>query len=232
MLKLLGIYYRKFLMKLRKVIMFSKRIRMSESAVIGIGCSIGKNVTIGKNCYIGDYVGIYDKVNIFHNVDVDKYTSINSYTLIDSGSIGKFCSIGPFCHIGAGNHAVEYMSTSQHAIYGKNNIFGVEEYWESWQAPPQIGHDVWIGSHVIIMQHVNIGHGSIIGAGSVVTKDIPPYAIAVGTPAKVIRYRFSEEKIAYLLSLKWWDLPLDELVKYKSVFCSKENWFNEKNIKH
>jgi acetyltransferase-like isoleucine patch superfamily enzyme len=68
-----------------------------------------------------------------------------------------------------------------------------------------IGHDVWIGHAAIIMPGVNIGHGAIIGSGAVVTKDIPPYAIAVGVPAKVIKYRFDETTIAALMDIAWWN---------------------------
>ena len=80
------------------------------------------------------------------------------------------------------------------------------------QKPVFIGNDVWIGLNVVVMDGVSIGDGAVIGAGAVVTKDIPPYAIAVGVPAKVIKYRFSEDIIHRLLKTRWYDQP-DEVIK-------------------
>ncbi len=79
----------------------------------------------------------------------------------------------------------------------------------------EIGNDVWIGTNAIVINskkdHIKIGDGAIIAAGAVVTKDIPPYAIAAGIPAKIIRYRFNNEVISKLLKSKWWDIPISEL---------------------
>ena len=80
------------------------------------------------------------------------------------------------------------------------------------QNPINIGNDVWIGTNAIVMDGVKINDGAIIGAGAIVTKEIPPYAIAVGVPAKVIKYRFSQEIIDKLMELRWWDYPEDFIV--------------------
>lgn len=172
---------------------------------------ISNNVTLGHH------------VEIFKKVQIESNTSINSYTLVDSGSIGKFTSIGPFCHIGAGNHAMKFISTSQRT-YGSNNIFDNNLAYNAWSNPPEILNDVWIGSHVTVLQNVSIGNGAVVGAGSVVTKDVPPYAIVCGVPAKVIRYRFDEERIKTLQKIQWWNLPPKELIKYKDAFAMGENW--------
>lgn len=77
----------------------------------------------------------------------------------------------------------------------------------------RIGNDVWIGCNVVVLAGVSVGDGAVIGAGAVVTKDVPPYAVAVGNPAKVIKYRFRTEIIAGLLETRWWDLPVEEIKK-------------------
>lgn len=166
-----------------------KKSHISCKAHISNSATIEDNVTISDFCFIN------------YNVLIQKFSHINMNTIIDSGTIGKFCSIGPYCHIGAGMHSIEHLTTS-HVIQKKlNNKF----FFESFPAPPIIGNDVWIGSHVCILQNVTIGDGSIIGAGSVVTKSIPPYSIAVGNPAKIIKCRFNEELMHKISALEWWN---------------------------
>ena len=86
----------------------------------------------------------------------------------------------------------------------------------------KVGNDVWIGTKVIVMGGVTIGDGAVIGAGSIVTKDVPPYAIVAGVPAKIIRYRFSEEIVKELQNIKWWNLPEDILKENISLFQKDE----------
>lgn len=135
-------------------------------------------------------------------------------------TIGKFCSIADGSVIGATQHPMSFLST--HAFtyekdcdkknYGnisnQNNIRDI-----SHLTPPcEIGHDVWIGSNAFIKAGVKIGIGAVVGANAMVTKDVPPYAIVGGVPAKIIRYRFNPEIIERLLQSKWWDLPKDIIV--------------------
>lgn len=77
-----------------------------------------------------------------------------------------------------------------------------------------VGSDLWIGAQVIIRQGVSVGHGAIIGAGSIVVKDIPPYAIAAAVPARILRYRFSPATIEHLLAQRWWDLPVSDYGRF------------------
>lgn len=146
---------------------------------------IDKLSSIGKNTYIGDFSEIIDS------------------------EIGDFCSIAPFVSIGNYNHYLYYVTTHpfiNHARFGYiNNDYFTKEHIDSEKCRPVIGNDVWIGTHSVILRGTHIGDGAVIGAGSVVTKDIPPYAIAVGSPCKVIKYRFDREKIEALMRIKWWN---------------------------
>ena len=130
-------------------------------------------------------------------------------------TIGAFCSIGQKVVLGHGTHPLSFLSSSPY-FYFKNLHFKSEtthNHDEFWDYPAiTIGNDVWIGDGVFVKNGIKIGDGAVIGAHSLVTKDVPPYAIVAGVPAKIIRYRFPEKIIADLLELKWWCLP-DEVIK-------------------
>lgn len=186
---------------------------VSTKAQIGEGTTLAKNVVVAAWAKIG------------------KYTYVNINTSIE-GKIGNFCSIGQNCAISGGTHAMEFMSTSQRLYSSRSahypaNIWGDSVPYDDMPPEAEIGSDVWIGAYSVILPKVKIGHGAVIGAGSVVTKDIPPYAIAAGNPAKIIRYRFEPEQIEWLLKSKWWDLPLDQLQKYRDLFASGKDWWTK-----
>ena len=134
---------------------------------------------------------------------------------VSQTTIGSFVSIGSGVTIGNGQHPTDFLSTSpyfylDHLGFKNDDMVSHNEYM--YKAPVHIGNDVWIGENVKISNGVTIGDGAIVGRCAVVTKDVPPYAIVVGVPAKILRYRFDEETIAKLLKLKWWELD-DEVIK-------------------
>lgn len=131
------------------------------------------------------------------------YSYMRSGELASVKSVGRYCSIGQNVIIGQHpqNHPIHWASTSREFVQG--------------YVPPEkhtvIGHDVWIGHNVVIMAGVEIGHGAVVGVSSVVTKDVKPYEVVAGIPAKHIRYRFSEDIIQHLLGSKWWEADFNAL---------------------
>lgn len=152
---------------------------------------IGVNVALGKDCWINR------DVIIGNNVSIGDYSYVNKGAIIASGIIGKYCSIAAYCQIGLDEHPIDKVSTSPFTYDSKN--------WDNFQNPPIIGNDVWIGGNVLVMQGVKIGDGAILAAGAVVTKDVPPYAIVGGVPARILRKRFEENTIENLVKSAWWD---------------------------
>lgn len=152
------------------------------------------------------------------NSSVGKYSYIYDSGLIGT-EMGAFCSIAGGCSIGGGKHPTDWVSSSPVFYKGKNVLkknFSQNAFPE--YAKTTIGNDVWIGSKCLIKGGVTIGDGAIIGMGSVVTHDVPPYEIWAGNPAKCIRKRFDDETIARLLELKWWDWEDEKLEKYGDHF--------------
>lgn len=132
---------------------------------------------------------------------------------ISGADIGHFCSIANYVVIGGGRHPIEWVGTSPVFYEGRDSV--AKKFSEFARPEPlrtTIGSDVWIGYRAIVMQGVTIGHGAVIGAGSVVTRDVPPYAIVAGAPARLLRYRFEEPLRGALLASRWWDRP-DEVLE-------------------
>lgn len=190
---------------------------------------------------------------ILHDVQYDQTTAIRSLVKMERSSIGKcssigtlsaaydceigsFCSIARECYIGGATHPMDWVSTSG-CFYLKNNFTGVcyNEVDYSWHTQTKIGNDVWLGVRSIIKGGVTIGDGAVIGAGSVVTKDVGPYEIWAGNPAKLIRKRFDDETIEKLVQSRWWDWDEEELRKYSRYFVKPENLIKQmvcRNEKH
>lgn len=152
------------------------------------------------------------------DVTVGKYFGMNENCFVARATVGAFCAIGARTAINPFNHPIDWLSIHEFQ-YHPRSFDWVPEYndFARLERTPDmfrhvvIGNDVWTGHNVNILPGVSVGDGAIIGAGSVVTKDVPPYAIVVGAPAQVRRLRFDERTIERLLRLKWWDLELSEL---------------------
>ena len=173
-----------------------------ETNFIMPNVKIGKNVIIKENC------------RIQKNVVIDDFTFINHSTQIDTNCkyIGKFCSISHGVKIGLGPHPLNFFSTSP-IFYEPYRGFVKKQLYNEFEDKgyTEIGNDVLIGANAIILAGVKVGDGAVIGAGSVVTKNVPPYAVVAGNPAKIIKYRFDEKIIKKLLKLKWWEKDINEI---------------------
>lgn len=149
------------------------------------------------------------------NVQLGDYSYFAMNAHAANVTIGKFCSIGPNFCCGLGIHPTNGISTSP--IFYKGLV---DEHKKT-----NIGNDVFIGANVTVLDGVTIGDGAVIGAGAVVAYDIPPYAIAIGVPAKVVKYRFDQETINRLLEKKWWDGTDGEIQKVKEFEFRVEEFF-------
>jgi len=147
----------------------------------------------------------------YHDIDIGLYSYgwFSFGPIAEHTKIGRYCSIGPDVRILPENHPLNYKSTHPY-FYLKSLGFVEKEMIPAKKI--EIGNDVWIGQNAIILGQVSkIGDGAVIGAGAIVTKNVPDYAIVAGVPAKVIRYRFSKEIIQKLKKEQWWNKSIEEL---------------------
>lgn len=172
-----------------------------------------------SNVTIAEHINIVAPYYL-KDIVLGKYSYIAKNSDITNTEIGKFCSIGPNFCCGQGIHPTNGISTSPmfYSTAKQNGKTLVTENKIIESKRTIIENDVFIGANVTVLDGVRIGHGSVIGAGAVVTTDIPAYAIAVGVPAKLIKYRFSEKQIEELLKIKWWDFNDQELQDVEKHF--------------
>ena len=170
-----------------------------------------------KNSKIDKCAKLNGKVSVI-NSSIGRYTYINNRSSLINVEVGSFCSIAAGCIIGGASHPVDWGSSSP-VFHSGRNIF--RKHFSEHKFNPymstKIDNDVWIGLNVLVKAGVHIGNGAIVGMGSVVTKDIPPYEIWAGNPARKIRDRFDEETKQKLLESKWWEFSeekLNEVAKY------------------
>lgn len=181
---------------------------------------------ISKDAWVQEGSRLEAPVHISANASVYGNTTIGHFTFLNVGTVlypqvnmGRFCSTGRWVEIGAAQHPTDSLSTHlfQFGASPFDELKPEHKFGRKHQMhkPTEIGHDVWIGAKAIISTGVKIGHGAIVAAGSVVTKDVEPYAIVGGVPAKTIRMRFSEDIVERLLQTQWWDRSVAEITTLK-----------------
>ena len=192
---------------------FAACAREMRYAILFPRCKIDYGCVIDKVSFLRQNSAVLHGCRIIKS-DVGICSYLSPHCLLQNTTVGRYSSIGRETICGLGIHPTELVSTSP-TFYRKSNVTGLEllecdvpsvEYKRI-----VIGNDVWIGARAVILDGVIIGDGAIIGACAVVTKDVPPYAIVAGVPAKIIRYRFSENKIRKFLELRWWEWPPEEI---------------------
>lgn len=169
-----------------------------------------------KACKLGRYASIGERV-VLREVNVGDFSYFERHAEAIYTTIGKFCSIAANSRINALEHPIERIT--QHKLsYRPNEYFrwlGVDAAFRARRQAKAvgIGNDVWIGHGAVIMPGISIGNGAIVGANSVVTRNVPAYTIVAGVPAKPLRMRFPSEIAARIESLAWWDWPPEKLAK-------------------
>lgn len=193
-----------------------KGVRVSPLAFVGEDCRFECPNYVDRFCNL-------------QAASLGRYSYVGYGSSIHKATIGRFCSIGPDVKIGLGIHPVGQVSTSP-VFYSPRHAFG--QGWAPGNAPvmeaqeARIGHDVWIGANAIVLGGIQIGDGAIVAAGAVVTKDVPPFTIVGGVPARPIRSRFPVETVRAISESHWWDLPEGQLREMASRFREPAEFLN------
>ena len=199
----------------------SNRHRFSH-AIIDDGCCFTAGTILGQ------YSRILKGCTVNHST-IGAYTYISYNSMIQNTTIGSYCSIANDVTIGLGSHPTNLFSTSP-LFYKAENPFGIrlldkDSGYQEYKSI-EIGSDVWIGAKATVMDGVMVGHGAIVAAGALVTKDVPPYAVVGGVPAKIIKFRFPAEVRDKLLETGWWEKNAQEVFSMRNdllVICQGDN---------
>mgnify|MGYP001164624288 CR=1 FL=1 len=201
-----------------------KRLQKIEAEINGY-------IAYVRESEVAEGVKLYPNVRLWKS-RIGKNSYINERGRVSFTTIGKFCSIGPDFLCGWGIHPIDALST--HPMFYSTRmqiditLSKVDKIVE--RKPITIGNDVFIGANVTVLDGVTIGDGAVIGAGAVVSKDIPPYAIAVGVPIRIVRYRFDEVTIQKLLKIRWWDFPDEQLQEVERSFFDVQGFIKKFDI--
>lgn len=213
-------YWLRYVFKVLKYTFKYKNLKIEYMADV-TSSTFGENVSIYK----------YSRIRDSH---INDFSYVARDSQVYNTEIGKYSCIGPNLKTGMGDHPssifvsvhpVFYSTIGQSSGVSFVNRNKFKEYKRT-----SIGNDVWIGGNVTIMQGVKIGDGSIVASGAVVTKDIPPYSIVGGVPAKFINSRFSKEEIEFLLNFKWWDKSEKWIKEHAEEFESISDFMKKRSL--
>lgn len=191
-----------------------------NNCVFADGCSVGDDTTI-ERCKFENNVVINRRSYINDSeIGCFSYTGIN--TTMNWTSLGRFCSLARNVDIGGFDHDYKKITTMPAFRFAQTVSGGGKLNVREEHEKCIIGNDVWIAAGAQIMHKVTVGDGAVIGGGAVVTHDVPPYAIVVGVPAKIIGFRCEENLISDLLSIRWWDWPQDVLLPVMNEMIQRD----------
>ncbi|PTX56452.1 transferase family hexapeptide repeat protein [Litoreibacter ponti] len=206
-----------------------KRLNANFGYLRKIGLRVAEGFNTRGRLFLLDYEAPAQLNNgaafYYQDLQIGAYSYLRTGTIRHVKSIGRYCSIAPNVTLGESEHMTDWMSSSpafhrtdQFFFYPPEDkaaparVMPMDEVEnDSATGEVEIGHDVWIGTDVVVRRGVKIGTGAVVGGGAFVTKDVPPYAIVAGVPAKVLRYRFSEKVIEAMLKVKWWEFDANVL---------------------
>jgi len=223
---------KKLFPKTLKQIILQRKVNLTNHKVL-----FGKRVLINNKSFFEGFNSINN-----HSELTDSYIGLGSYiannSILRKTKIGRFCSIGDYVRTGLGKHPTKNFVSTHPAFFSlqtpagftftQKQLYNDHDYVDKNKKYfVIIGNDVWVGNNVLIMDGIKIADGAIIAAGSIVTKNVEPYTIVAGIPAKPIRKRFSDKKIDKLLEINWWNWPIDEIANKSNNFVNIDNFFNQ-----
>ena len=197
----------------------NKDLKLYDGAIIR-NCGVGDYVVVGQDSYIcnsriEEHVQI-NRRNIIDSASIGRYSYTGANTTLKVVEIGGFCSIS--WNVSATGNKHDYNKLTAHPFTQYPSFGFVEKNDVDERSKICIGNDVWIGANACIMPGVKIGDGAVIGAGAIVTKDVLPFSVVAGNPARVIKSRFADQQIAALLSIEWWNWPKEVLQANMNLF--------------
>jgi acetyltransferase-like isoleucine patch superfamily enzyme len=212
---------------LRKaVVAYQRYVTLEKLRADNPGCTIMSHDIYDAR--LGENVAILGRT-ILSRVCMGNFSYVACDSSLRNVDVGNFCSIGPHVQIGLKRHPSRTFVSTYPGFYSNYNegcplSFRENKIFDDSVPKTSIGNDVWIGSNVIIPGGIRIGTGAIVAAGSVVVKDVLPYAVVGGNPAKFIRYRFSDEQIEILLASEWWNWSIDKISRNANEFLDVEKF--------
>lgn len=184
------------------------------------GLWLGKSVAVSDSVFEGsNRIGDHSYIN---SSSFGKYTYIGPRCIVNYAILGRYCAIAPDVMIGTGGHPIE-QNVSVHPLFYLNRPeigwdFSKEDHFNEF-GETKIGHDVWIGTKVTIRDGITVGNGAVVGAGAVVVRNLEPFGIYVGAPARLLRFRYPSDIIERLEAFSWWDRDLDWLRDNAEAFA-------------